>query len=417
MTSPTASAPTGAALPNTSKRLTLLLCFIVALLEGLDLQAAGIAAPGIGAEFKLLPPQMGGMFSAGLVGLLPSALFGGWLADRIGRKKVLIGSVLLFGLFSLATAHVWDYPSLLAARFLAGLGLGAALPILIALSSEAADEHKRGMAVSLTYAGIPLGGALAAVLGMLNFGGGWRGLFYVGGVLPMAIALLLVVLLPESRAFVNRNLGQAQPDRPRSSNASSSMAGLFQGGMWKSTLLLWLASFFVLTVLYMLLNWLPSLLQGKGFRRADAGMVQLFFNFGGAAGSLLVGKLMDGKERVFTAVCIYLGMLLSLAGLGLSDGLGLMLLAGLGAGFCTLGGQLVLYAMAPTLYPTSIRATGVGASITVGRLGAISGPMIAGQVLAAGMGLGGVMAASSPGIVVAAVAAMVLMRAQQALHR
>jgi len=405
-----ASARTGAA--NSSKLLTLLLCFIVALLEGLDLQAAGIAAPGIGAEFKLLAPQMGGMFSAGLVGLLPSALFGGWLADRIGRKKVLIGSVLLFGLFSLATAHVWDYHSLLAARFMAGLGLGAALPILIALSSEAAEESRRGVAVSMTYAGIPLGGAVAAVLGMVNFGGGWRGLFYVGGVLPIAVALLLLVLLPESQAFLDRN-AQAQPDRARSTEG---MAGLFKGSMWKPTLLLWLASFFVLTVLYMLLNWLPSLLQGKGFSRADAGMVQLLFNFGGAAGSLMVGRLMDSKGRMFTAVSIYLGMLLSLAGLGLSDSFGLMLLAGLGAGFCALGGQLVLYAMAPALYPTAIRATGVGASITLGRLGAISGPMIAGQILAGGMGVSGVMAASSPGIVVAAVAVMALMRAQQGLR-
>jgi AAHS family 3-hydroxyphenylpropionic acid transporter len=409
MSSPHAS--TSAASSN--KVLTLFLCFVVALLEGLDLQSAGIAASGIGAEFKLLPPQMGGMFSAGLVGLLPSALFGGWLADRIGRKKVLIGSVLLFGLFSLATAHVWDYQSLLAARFMTGLGLGAALPILIALSSEAADERNRSVAVSVTYAGIPLGGALASVLGMLNVGGGWRGLFYVGGVVPLLIAFLLILLLPESRAYLSRQQAAAATARPVSSEG---LAGLFKGSMWKSTLLLWLASFFVLTVLYMLLNWLPSLLQGKGFSRADAGMVQLLFNFGGAAGSLTVGRLMDSKGRMFTAVCIYVGMLLSLAGLGLSDSFSMMLLAGLGAGFCALGGQLVLYAMAPALYPTSIRGTGVGASITVGRLGAIGGPMIAGQILAAGMGVGGVMAASSPGIVVAAVAAMALMRAQQALR-
>jgi len=326
---------------------------------------------------------------------------------------VLIGSVLLFGLFSLATAHVWDYPSLLAARFMTGLGLGAAMPILIALSSEAAEDHNRSIAVSVTYAGIPLGGAVAALLGMLNVGGGWRGLFYVGGVVPLLIAFLLLFLLPESRAYLGRNQPLTAASRPASNDG---MAGLFKSNMWKQTLLLWLASFFVLTVLYMLLNWLPSLLQGKGFSRADAGMVQLLFNFGGAAGSLTVGRLMDSKGRLFTSVAIYVGMLLSLAGLGLSDSFGMMLLAGLGAGFCALGGQLVLYAMAPTLYPTSIRATGVGASITIGRLGAIGGPMIAGQVLAAGMGVGGVMAASSPGIVVAAFAAIALMRAQQALR-
>jgi AAHS family 3-hydroxyphenylpropionic acid transporter len=290
-----------------------------------------------------------------------------------------------------------------------GLGLGAALPILISLSSEAADDLGRSAAVSITYAGVPLGGAIASVLGMLNVGGGWRGLFYVGGVVPLAIALLLVLWLPESRAFSEGRLHTLQADRPR---ATEGLSGLFSAKLWKPTLLLWLASFFVLTVLYMLLNWLPSLLQGKGFSRADAGLVQLMFNFGGAAGSLWVGRLLDSQRRVATAVTIYLGMLLSLAGLGLSNSFALMLLAGLGAGFCALGGQLVLYAMAPALYPTSIRGTGVGASITVGRLGAIGGPMIAGQILAAGMGVAGVMAAASPGIVVAAVAALALMRSQ-----
>lgn len=390
---------------GSAKFMTLFLCFVVALLEGLDLQSAGIAASRIGAEFHLLPPQIGGMFSAGLVGLLPSAIFGGWLSDRIGRKKVLIGSVLIFGLFSLATAHVWDYHSLLAARFLTGLGLGAALPLLIALSSEAAEPHNRSIAVSITYAGIPLGGAIASVLGMVNFGGDWRGLFYVGGVVPLVIAVLLLFLLPESRAFREDQQAPASASR-----TAGGLSGLFTLGMWKSTLLLWLASFFVLTVLYMLLNWLPSLLQGKGFSRADAGLVQLMFNFGGAAGSLAVGRLMDSPRRMATAVAIYLGMLLALAGLGLSDSFALVVLAGLGAGFCALGGQVVLYAMAPTLYPTSNRGTGVGASITVGRLGAIGGPMIAGQILAAGMGVAGVMAASAPGIMVAAFAALALVR-------
>lgn len=389
---------------------TLILCFIVALLEGLDLQAAGIAAGGIGKEFHLLQPQIGAMFSAGLLGLLPSALLGGWLSDRIGRKKVLVVSVLIFGVFSLATTQVWDFHSLLAARFLTGLGLGAALPILIAMSSEAAQPRHRSIAVSITYAGVPLGGAAAAVLGMVNFGGDWRGLFYVGGVVPIAIAVVLMLMLPESQAYQLRQQQAAASHRPV---ATEGVSGLFTGGMWKSTMLLWLASFFVLTVLYMLLNWLPSLMQGKGFSREDSSLVSLLFNFGGAAGSLMVGRLMDSSARVKTAVCIYLGMLLSLAGLGWAQGLPMMLLAGLGAGFCATGGQLVLYAMAPALYPTSIRGTGVGASIMVGRLGAIGGPLIAGQVLAAGLGVAGVMAASGPGIVVAAFAALTLVCAPQ----
>ncbi len=175
---------------------TIVLCFVVALLEGMDLQSAGIAAPGIAAQFGLSSTMMGAVFSASILGLLPGALGGGWLADRIGRKRVLIGAVVLFGLFSIATALVWSLNSLLAARFLTGVGLGAALPNLIALSSEAADARSRGTAVSLMYCGVPLGGALAALVGIAGLASGWKAVFYVGGVAP-----LLALYLPESAAF------------------------------------------------------------------------------------------------------------------------------------------------------------------------------------------------------------------------
>ncbi len=134
-------------------------------MEGLDLQAAGIAAVGMAQAFALDKMQMGWIFSAGILGLLPGALVGGMLADRHGRKRILLGSVLLFGLFSLATALAWSFPTLLLARLLTGVGLGAALPNLIALTSEAAGSRFRGRAVSLMYCGVPIGAALAAALG------------------------------------------------------------------------------------------------------------------------------------------------------------------------------------------------------------------------------------------------------------
>lgn len=145
--------------------VTIGLCFMVALMEGLDLQAAGIAAVGMAQAFALDKMQMGWIFSAGILGLLPGALVGGMLADRHGRKRILLGSVLLFGLFSLATALAWSFPTLLLARLLTGVGLGAALPNLIALTSEAAGSRFRGRAVSLMYCGVPIGAALAAALG------------------------------------------------------------------------------------------------------------------------------------------------------------------------------------------------------------------------------------------------------------
>ena len=379
---------------------TIALCFITALLEGLDLQSTGIAAPGIGAEFKLAPAMMGWVFSAGLVGLLPGAFFGGWLADCIGRKRVLVGAVLLFGVFSFATAHAWDYRSLLAMRVFTGLGLGAALPLLIALTSEAADPAMRSTAVSLTYCGVPLGGAIASVLGMIKFEAGWRTIFYVGGVVPILVALLLMLLLKESASFRHQAAGAA--DRR--------LSGLFAGSARGSTLLLWVACFFTLTVLYMLLNWLPSLLIGQGYTRPQAGVVQILFNIGGACGSIMSGRLVD-RDRPGLAVAIsYAGMLLALAGLGLSGSFALTIAAGFAAGLCAIGAQAVLYARAPALYGTAIRATGVGASIAIGRLGAIAGPLVAGQVLAAGAGAAGVMLSAAPGLVVASLCAWTLSR-------
>lgn len=381
--------------------LTIGLCFLVALLEGLDLQATGIAAPHMAKEFALTPAMLGWVFSAGLLGLLPGAFVGGWLADRLGRKAILIVAVLLFGGFSLGTAHAESYTSLLIARLMTGLGLGAALPILIALASEAAPERLRSTAVSLTYCGVPLGGALASVIGMAGVGEGWRTVFYVGGIAPIAIALVLIVWLKESQAF--RAQGAVK------TGSDGLLGQLFGPGQMSRTLLLWVACFFTLTVLYMLLNWLPSLLIGQGFSRPQAGAVQILFNLGGAAGSFLTGRMMDRGFAGRAVFIAYAGMLASLAGLGLSSSFGLMLLAGFTAGYCAIGGQLVLYALAPTLYPTQVRATGVGASVAVGRLGSMAGPLAAGQILAAGAGVGGLLLAASPGLVVAALAARTLL--------
>lgn len=382
--------------------LTIGLCFLVALLEGLDLQATGIAAPHMAKEFALTPAMLGWVFSAGLLGLLPGAFVGGWLADRLGRKAILIVAVLLFGGFSLGTAHAESYTSLLIARLMTGLGLGAALPILIALASEAAPERLRSTAVSLTYCGVPLGGAVASVIGMAGVGEGWRTVFYVGGIAPIAIALVLMVWLKESKAFRAQGTAKVGSD--------GLLTQLFGPGQMSRTLLLWVACFFTLTVLYMLLNWLPSLLIGQGFSRPQAGAVQILFNLGGAAGSFLTGRMMDRGFAGWAVFIAYAGMLASLAGLGLSSSFGLILLAGFTAGYCAIGGQLVLYAVAPTLYPTQVRATGVGASVAVGRLGSMAGPLAAGQILAAGAGVGGLLLAASPGLVVAALAARALIK-------
>lgn len=386
--------------------LTIGLCFLVALMEGLDLQAAGIAAPGMAAALAFEQGQMSWIFSAGILGLLPGAFGGGWLADRIGRKKVLIGSVVLFGVFSIVSALAWDYTSMLTARFLTGVGLGAALPNLIALTSEAAGPRLRGTAVSLMYCGVPIGAAVAALIGMADFASGWATVFWVGGIVPLLIVPLLALFLPESDDF------REQQARQLSKGAEARtpvLQGLFAHGAALPTLLLWLSYFFTLLVVYMLINWLPSLLVGQGYSRSEASGVVFSLQIGAAIGSLFLGAMMDRLRPLLMAALIYLGMLGSLAALGLSNAFSSMLVAGFLAGFFATGGQCVLYALAPLFYRTDVRATGVGSAVSVGRLGAMSGPLVAGKMLALGGGTAGVMLAAAPGIVVAAIAVFYLL--------
>lgn len=182
-------------------------------MEGLDLQAAGIAAGGIAQAFALDKMQMGWIFSAGILGLLPGALVGGMLADRYGRKRILIGSVALFGLLARArltgNGGCLGFPSLVFARLMTGVGLGAALPNLIALTSEAAGPRFRGTAVSLMYCGVPIGAALAATLGFAGANLAWQTVFWVGGVVPLILVPLLMRWLPESAVFRWRKTGCA----------------------------------------------------------------------------------------------------------------------------------------------------------------------------------------------------------------
>ncbi|MGX1186424.1 AAHS family 3-hydroxyphenylpropionic acid transporter [Pseudomonas sp. F-14 TE3623] len=381
--------------------LTIALCFIVALIEGFDLQSAGTAATGLRQTFTLDPKMMGWVFSAGIIGLLPGAFFGGWIADRIGRKKILVAAVLLFGLFSLSTVYVEHVSSLLLVRLMTGLGLGAALPNLIALCAEAVGEQHRGTAISVMYAGVPLGGALAAVVAMV-YGEHWQMTFFIGGVVPLLVVPLMLMWLPESSAFRQQQeaVGVAR---------TSTGEALFGQGRGRTTLALWLSYFFTLTVMYMLLNWLPSLLLEQGFSKPQAGLVQMLFNIGGALGSLLGGVLLDRCNATKVVLVVYAGLLMALAGVGLSIGIVPMAIAGFAAGLFVMAAQLVLYALTPPSYPTAVRATGVGAAVAIGRLGSVAGPLAAGQILAAGAGTTGVLVATSPGLVIAALAAISVM--------
>lgn len=387
---------------RTSGAVTIGLCLIVALLEGLDLQSTGVAAPRMAREFHLAVAQMGWAFSIGALGLLPGAAIGGRLADKLGRKSVLMLSVALFGIFSIATTQVWDLNSLLAARFLTGLGLGAAMPNLIALCSEAASPDQRNTAVGAMYCGMPFGAALAAVIGIVSPGdAAWRHIFYVGGLGPLLVLPLLAIFMRESAHFV-----AARANVGGSHEASNGIAqALWREGRAGTTVALWLSYLGTLIVLYFLINWLPSLVLSRGLSRVQSSVVQMMFNIGGGIGAIVIASLMDRIGRRRTVAGMYLGIAAALAALVAASGGASMACGGLLAGLFLVGGQSVLYALASSIYPTHVRGTGVGAAVAVGRMGSILGPLIAGQLLAIGQSATVLLSASIPLIAVAAVAA------------
>ncbi|HDR9485278.1 TPA: 3-(3-hydroxy-phenyl)propionate transporter MhpT [Burkholderia aenigmatica] len=386
---------------------TLALCFAIALLEGLDLQSVGVAAPRMAREFGLTVSQMGIAFSAGTFGLLPGAMLGGRLADRIGRKRVLIASVALFGLLSIATAQASSFAMLVVVRVLTGLGLGGAMPNLIALSSEAVEPRSRSSAVATMYCGIPFGGVIASLIGVLLAGDTeWRHIFYVGGAGPLLLVPLLAMLLPESRAYL---------DIAGTSAARTSVARtLFGDGRTISTLALWISYFCTLIVLYFLLNWLPSLMAARGLDREHVGLVQIAFNVGGGLGALGIGAALDRMRASRVVGGMYVGIVLSLAALAAAPGFASLAAAAFAAGMFVVGGQSVLYALAAIYYPTAMRGTGVGTAVAVGRLGSVVGPLAAATLLAAGRSAPVVIGASIPVTLVAAVAALLLIRRPRA---
>lgn len=354
---------------------TIVLCWLVALCEGMDLQAAGVVAAKLAPAFGLGPGPMGWFFSASTAGLLIGAVLGGRLADRFGRKRVLIGAVAVFGLLTLATAMATNFPVLLSARFLTGLGLGGALPNLIALVAEEVDPRRRNLAVSIMYSGMPLGGALASLVTLTPvLGANWTSVFYVAGFAPLAVMILLMAFLKESRQFLAVQTTEPEP--------SGFASALFGEGRGPSTLFLWASFFCTLLVLYLLLNWLPTLLVSRGLTKPEAGKVQLVFNLVGALASVLAGWAIDSRYRSAGMVIPYLGLA---AGLGLlittpTTPASSLVIGGL-LGAAALGTQSLLYAVAPDCYPTRVRGRGVGAAVSVGRLGSIAGPLVAAQLL------------------------------------
>ncbi|SFJ41723.1 3-(3-hydroxy-phenyl)propionate transporter MhpT [Caulobacter sp. UNC279MFTsu5.1] len=363
--------------PQRGGLIAVALCCLLALFEGFDLQAAGVAAPRLAPDLGLKPEDLGWFFSVSTFGLMAGAAMGGRLSDRFGRKVTLLVSVAAFGLLSIATGLATDLKSLLLARFLTGVGLGGALPNLIAIVAESVTPKLRSRAVGFLYAGMPCGGAVAALVSLAGAEpSDWRMIFHVGGVGPLLALLLAIPLLPNPPKAPSAADG-------RKSGFVEAIAG---EGRALTTLLLWTAFFLALLIMYLLLSWLPSLLIGRGLSRPDAGLVQMAFNLAGAAGSIATGWLMDNRRRrTLTILGVFGASAASVAAAaGAPASLLVYLAVGAALGATVSGVQSTVYGLAPGFYPARLRGTGVGAAVVMGRLGSAAGPLLAAALIGAG---------------------------------
>lgn len=391
------------------KFLTVFLCFWVAFFEGFDLQAPGIAAKGIAETFALDQVQMGYVFSLGVFGMLFGAFFGGRVADYLGQKKVLMLSIAIFGLFMSLTAIAPSVEILYAARFFTGLGLGAAMPTMISVVGDEATEANRGKLNSLMYCGLPVGAIFVAGLAILFKDISWHTLFLIGGLTPLVLLPFMAIILKDKpkKVAVEQAATEAVP---------SMVQVLFKHQQYKYTMPLWVGFFFTLMINYILISWLPNLLMEQGLEKPQAFMVMLVFQVGAVIGTLALGYLLDRLKLWQMAAIIYTGLFIALVLLFTSTSIPVLILAGFMGGIFSTGGQSILYGISPIFYSGTGKVTGVGSAISLGRLGAMTGPLLTGKILAIGLGTTGILMASLPAVAISAVAVTALSR-YKAAHK
>ena len=423
------------------------LCFAVMVVEGFDIQAMGVAAPALGPELKLSREVLGQALSASNIGLVIGAIAGGWLADVFGRKPVLVGAVVTFGLFTLMTMQSSSFEMLFVARLMTGLGFGGALPNVMAIAADVAPERRRGSTAAIMFCGMPVGGSAVALLSWLGHQGEWRLLFMIGGIIPLVLAPVLLFAMRESQAPERRpvNLAAFAPwlaampigvvawlllEQVGRMPGAGSVGGviapwlggvlgllgaymiahrepLFGGGRASASILLWVIFFPTLLVVYLVLNWLPTLVEAKGFK-ADASLASVLFNVFAVVGALCLGPLVDRFGLRWPITLGFLALIGVLIGLAqATDYLAVMALSG-ALGFFVLGCNYAVYGAAASYYAAEMRGRGSGAAIAWGRLGSVAGPLIGGYLLQGGSAPAEVVYAMAPFALVAAVGVFAL---------
>jgi AAHS family 3-hydroxyphenylpropionic acid transporter len=378
--------------------LIVAVCFILMLAEGYDVQAIGVAAPKLMPSLHMALTQSGELFGIGQWGVVMGAVAGGYCADRWSRRNTLAVAVAIFGAMTLATAIAGSFAALLVVRLIAGLGLGAAIPCVIGLALDFASSARRVRTVTMIMAGLPIGGAVAAAIAAATLERwGWKTIFYIGGVLPL-LTLPILLLLPGSRT--------ASPEPLRK---APSFAMLFTEGRTLTTLSIWVVYFITLLIIYLLLNWLPTLMIRQGFAPAQAQLLALAFNLAAAAGSILLGMATDRLGPASTVPLVYFLMLAAAATVAVANSYGAYLAGFAAMGFLLLGGQNCLNGVIPNFYPAEARTLSVGTAVGTGRIGSVVGPLYAGFALAGGYGTRAVLDSIVALVAIAALLVLILL--------
>jgi AAHS family 4-hydroxybenzoate transporter-like MFS transporter len=410
----------------------IITCILIAVLDGFDTQTIGMLVPAIAKELGIPIKAFGPVFSAGLVGMLLGAVVLGPLADRFGRKTMIVLSSLLFGSLSFATAYATSFDELLVFRFFTGIGLGGALPNALSLAAEYAPKKYARTTVATLMCGMPLGAVLGGVVSSILLPlHGWHSVFIVGGILPVVVALFALGFMPESARFLIARSGNSArlhgimrriaPDLPSTQtylsppqqSSAVPVGELFQNGRWRDTVMLWIPYFMNLVVLYFIVSWMPAVLIGSR-HAASVGIASItLFSLGGVFGCLAQGPLMNR----FGARTVLLSELTSFAALALilanwSESYLVVVIVSTLMGVVVQGAQAGFNVLATEIYPTHMRATGVGFAVGIGRIGSICGPLAGGLMLAMQLDVKHIFLASIVPALIAAIAVALNRRAK-----
>ncbi|ENX10921.1 MFS transporter [Acinetobacter variabilis] len=378
----------------------VLWCVFVVIFDGYDLAINGVALPLLMQEWNMTAVQAGMLASTALAGMMFGAMLFGMLADKIGRKNVILICVTLFSGFTFWGGFASGPTEFGILRFIAGLGIGGVLPNLVALTSEYAPQKMRSTLVTTMFSGYAVGGIMAALLGAwFTPSFGWEIMFYIAGI-PLLMLPILYLYLPESLTFLvkkqqnekaSKIVQQISPEQNVTASTQfvlnevhapdASIAALFKQGRSMSTLLFWCCFFMCLLMVYALGSWLPKLMMAAGYSLGNSLMFLMAMNIGAVVGTIGGGILADRFHLKPVIIGMFLLGAVSLVGLGFNSPRAVIYLLVAAAGASAIGSSILLYSFVAQYYPLAIRSTGIGCASAVGRVGAIVGPIIIGFLL------------------------------------